>query len=123
MRQEKTFWIAAAVIAGIALASILSVGTMMSGMMGPGMMAGAYGRGMPFTPDGWAWPVMMGAGWLMTLAFWASIGLGLFLIMRAAVGRTAPGSPPDAMEILRRRYAAGEIDEATYEHQRQQLAA
>jgi len=41
-------------------------------------------------------------------------------------GHYCPTPPPihlDALEILRRRYASGEIDDATFQHMRERLGA
>ncbi|HWS84384.1 MAG TPA: SHOCT domain-containing protein [Ktedonobacteraceae bacterium] len=41
-------------------------------------------------------------------------------------GHFCPTPPPihlDALEILRRRYASGEIDDATFQHMRERLGA
>lgn len=118
MTDFKPFWLVLAAVGGVALLSLASIGGMVGGVMGPGMMWGAYDRG----PNGWAWPVMMGAGWLMMVLFWLGIGAGVYLLVRATTGSRSQEAP-DAMEVLRRRYAAGEIDEVTYERQREKLAA
>jgi uncharacterized membrane protein len=124
MSQERGLWSAITAVAAIAILAVVSVGGMMGGMMGPSMTGTPYEHMSSPLSDGWAWPAMMGAGWLMMLAFLAIIGIALFMLLRVAVGRpSTAGQDLDAREILRRRYAAGEIDEATYEHQRQKLAA
>ena len=64
--------------------------------------------------------MMMGmtGGWMV---LWALVGLGLVVV--AVLGSiwlvtnrspAHPGSAPDAEEVLRRRYAAGEIDREEY---------
>lgn len=112
-----------ATVGGVVLLVLVLVGAMMGSMMGPGMMWG-YARGAPFVADGWLGPFLMGSGWLMMLAFWAAIGVSLVLVVRAVAERSGqPQDAPDAREILRRRYAAGEIDEATYDHQCEKLVA
>jgi putative membrane protein len=64
------------------------------------------------------WGLGMGFGWLAMLAFWGILIAGLVLLVRWASGAmphggsTAAESPRD---ILKRRYAAGEIDQPTYE--------
>ena len=74
-----------------------------------------------------------GAGWLYWMAgvaiivlFWglviAAIVLGIRWLIRAdRRGRAEGPATPDALEILRQRYARGEIDEAEYERRRQVL--
>jgi uncharacterized membrane protein len=52
----------------------------------------------------------------------------IVLLVRGAAGQSTTSAETQAQiaqpdEILRRRYAAGEIDEETYEHMREKLAA
>jgi putative membrane protein len=99
--------------------------TLGSTMLGVGMHPG--GR-MPFGAGGWtgAWAALMGVGVLIRLAFWGAVIAGVVLLMRA-VGRSRPRpiQPPadqdSALEILRRRYAAGEINEVQYAEMRRFL--
>lgn len=67
---------------------------------------------------------------LLIMALNAAVWIGLIGILIWAVSRlftqrgTSTGqlqSGPSAMEILRQRYARGEIDEATFERMRQRL--
>ena len=123
MSQVKSLWLILAAVAGVAFLTLVSAGAMMGGTTGPGMMGGAYGSA---ASNGWVWPMMAGGGWLMMLIFWLVIGAGLVLLIRGITNQSSRSKvedSPDALEILRRRYAAGEIDEATYEHQREKLAA
>jgi putative membrane protein len=82
------------------------------------MMDGAWG-------SGW-----MGGGWmgfgggLLMLLFWVLAAVGLVALMRwlASPGDAGdPGTGPSALELLRRRYASGEIDQATYREMKQEL--
>ncbi|MBG0824876.1 SHOCT domain-containing protein [Planomonospora sp. ID91781] len=50
---------------------------------------------------------------LLVVAVIAAVVLGLALVARASRTRRGP-APDDPREILRRRYAAGEIDEDEY---------
>lgn len=74
---------------------------------------------------GFGWPGMlwMGLGGLLWLAL---LGLVVWAIVRLAGGRgstSAPPAPPApaAEEILRQRFARGEIDAATYDQMRERL--
>jgi len=63
------------------------------------------------------WPYMGSMGWWMAL--WWVLGIAvLILLVRVAVGWTG-GSPPRSDEtpeqILKRRYAKGEIDREEYQ--------
>ncbi len=74
---------------------------------------------------GWSWPMMlwMGVGalfWLAALALIAWL-LVRWLDRRGASGREQLASEPPAQEILRQRYARGEIDATTYEQMRERL--
>src|SRR4030043_1844314 len=76
------------------------------GMMGPGMMGG-YGWG-------WFMPIIM-------IVFWGLVIWGIVALVR---GVTSPGSSgasnqvDSALEILKRRYARGEITKQEYEERK-----
>ncbi len=97
------------------------------GMMGPGMMWGYGGPGGAPDPGGWHWTMGRLAGLLAALAFWGVLVAGAILLVRwalgpsDAVGSSSAGEQP--LAILRRRYAAGEIDRPTFERMEQELKA
>ncbi len=82
------------------------------GMMGWGGWGyGGYGMGI--------------LGGLFMLAFWGLIIVGLVLVVRWLwdQGRHGSGSAGDApLEILKRRYARGEINKEDYDRMKQDLA-
>ena len=76
---------------------------------------------------GWGGMLWMGLGGLFWLIL---LGLAIWLLVRwitrqQSAGRplppAPPANPPSAMEILRQRYARGEIDEATFARMRANL--
>ena len=76
---------------------------------------------------GYGWPGMlwMGLGgvlWLVALGllFWALVR---WLGRRAPANDLPPYQEPSALEVLRQRYARGEIDAATYDQMRERLQA
>lgn len=93
---------------------------------------------MPFGFDGFG---VLAIFWvLLGLAFWVLVVVGIVLAIRwliradrasrlgpppgVAPGPAAPGAvsrPEDPLEILRQRYARGEIDEEEYERRRTTL--
>jgi putative membrane protein len=64
--------------------------------------------------NGWAW-LAMG---LSMAAFWALVGLAVWIVVRAfSASHSAlptPPTAPAAEETLRRRYAAGELDDEEF---------
>ncbi len=80
------------------------------------MMGGWYGGGM-----GWGAWLGMGLFWLLLL------GLIVWLVVRLLPSNNRPspggGGVDTPEDILDRRFARGEIDEATYTAQRAALAA
>ncbi len=111
-------WLAILVVA-VLLVAIAGSAMMGPGMMGPGMI---WGYGSWGGMGGWG----MALGVLAMLAFWVALIAGVVLLVRWAAGQGA-ASPAtgteDPVAILKRRYAAGEIDQATYERMKDQLAA
>lgn len=88
-------------------------------MMGPGMMWGYGVRGASST--GWAWGLALGLGWLMMAIFWGALIVGGLLLARwafSADGPSAGGNSDAPAEILRHRYAAGELTREQYQEAR-----
>lgn len=95
----------------------------------PLVLLASTGAALADPGEGWGsgfghmkWGVGFGAfGGLMMIAFWGAI---IALIVFAVRGfSTSPGSAgkSDAGEILRERYARGEIDEEEYEGRKAKL--
>ena len=80
--------------------------------MGPGMMGGGWGMG-------WF-------GGIFMIVFWILILVGLVFVIKWLVQATAKEGPSGqsgsrAMEILKERYARGEIDKAQFEDMKRDL--
>ena len=108
------------------LVLVLLIGPVLAGgMMGPGMMGWAYGGPGAPAGSGWAWGLGIGLSTLTMLASWAALIVGVVLLVRWLSNRQATstpgGEPDDPLTILRRRYAGGEIDEATFERMKAEL--
>jgi putative membrane protein len=75
--------------------------------------------------SGWGWGGMMVGGGLLMVAFWVGVIVVIVLLVRGLAGSgTARGgdpSRPTALEILKERFARGEIDKAEYEDRRKTL--
>lgn len=72
--------------------------------------------------NGWAWLAMSAS----MLAFWGLLIWGVVTVIRNSNSATATdavgaGGTRDPEQILRERFARGEIDEAEYEHRREVL--
>lgn len=115
MREgSRGLWVLLGVLVLVALLVPMLGGGM--GMMGrgPGMM---WGNGYSNGP---VWGLWMVLGWLSMVAFWGAVILGVVLLTRLLTGRSAP-SEDSALDILRRRYAAGEITREQFESMRTDL--
>ena len=80
--------------------------------MGPGMMGGGYGMS-------WFWPIIMSA-------FWIAVIVGIIFLIRWLILSTRTGShgtiPGDsALEILKKRYARGEINKDEFEEKKRDM--
>lgn len=73
------------------------------------------------------WGLGMGIGWIFPLLFLGVLIVAAVFAVRWLVeqGRPAPGREPgdSALEILKRRYARGEIDHEEFEAKRRDLVA
>nr|BAL57637.1 hypothetical conserved protein [uncultured Deinococcota bacterium] len=74
----------------------------------------ALAHGMHGYGPSWGWGLM---GWLYPLLFLGLFLLGVYLLVRALSRRE-----DRALEILRERYARGEIDKETFERMKRDLA-
>ena len=73
---------------------------------------GMYGYGM-----GWGWfgPILM-------IVFWGLVILGIVYLVKAIVGRGAASSKEEtAIDILKKRYARGEIDAEEFARRKKDL--
>ncbi len=80
--------------------------------VGPGMMGGGYGIG-------WF-------GGIIMIAFWVAVIVGIILLIRwliIATRNTSNGtsSSDSSLEILKKRYARGEINKAEFEEKKRDL--
>ncbi len=73
--------------------------------------------------SGWGWGGMAFGGIMMVLWVALIIALIVFLFrwISGSSGSPGPDSSPDALEILKQRYARGEIDTAELQERTNQL--
>jgi putative membrane protein len=124
--DDRALKIVVGVLILVVLIGTVLGGTLMGpGMMGRGMMWGYGTPGAPAAAGGWIGGLTMGFGMLLMLAFWVAVILGVVLLLRRASSSTSRASdatrPEHPQDILRRRYAAGEIDQVTYQRMQQEL--
>jgi putative membrane protein len=95
--------------------------------MGPGMMGPGYGYG---PGEGQSYPYqhynMMRGGWgifmlVFMLIFLVLVIAGIVLLVRYLSPHARVKPSDDALEVLKRRYARGEIQKAEFEEKRKDL--
>jgi putative membrane protein len=116
-RTNRTAWIGLGVVLLLGLAALSAMGAGMFGMH-PGL-AGYEGR--PFVGVGpWFWGFGL-IGLVIRVAIWgALIMLGLSFFRRRAAWN-GHRADPSALEVLKHRYAAGEISREQFEEMRRVL--
>jgi len=67
--------------------------------------------------NGWQWG--MGFGWPFMIFFWVLIILGIVYIIKMIAGAAKKDETP--LEILKRRYARGEITKDEYDRMKDDL--
>jgi putative membrane protein len=72
---------------------------------------GMYGYGM-----GWGW-----FGFILMIAFWVLVILGIVYLVKALAGRGASPKEETALDILKKRYARGEIDAEEFARKKRDL--
>lgn len=81
---------------------------------------------MWYGTDGWGWT--WGIGMVHGLLWWVFVILGIVLLLRLLARGTGggaaapPPAPPEtALDIVKKRYARGEIDKVEFEEKRRDL--
>ena len=99
-------------IAGLSALALLVLMLALRPMTMHGMI---WGYGTNYPDGSWGWWGRMALGWLALVVFWLGIVSTAALLMHHGDDWQASVSPTDEpLTIVRRRYAAGEIDRATY---------
>ncbi|HKK02180.1 MAG TPA: SHOCT domain-containing protein [Desulfuromonadales bacterium] len=95
----------------------------MMGWFGNGYGNGFCGFG-PFSGGGFTGGGFAGGGFL-NLIFWLVVIVLVVWLVRSLLTHhnSRPSAAPSAMEVLKRRYAAGEIDKEEYGRMKRELAS
>lgn len=115
MDSTTRWFVLALVVFGLVA---LSGPFMMGGMMGRGMMGAPMGEG------GWHSGMFWGLGGLTMLAFWGLLIVGVVFLFRLFDRKEVPTTTPKSespLDIVRRRYAAGELTRDEYEQMSRDL--
>jgi len=72
-----------------------------------------------FTDYGWI--PMMGVGLLGMIVFWGLLIAGTVFLIRWFIGETVIKREDSALEILRKRYARGEINKQEFDERKRDL--
>lgn len=99
----------------------------MDALTGFGQILVQWQPGYPGYQGPWGWHYnMMGGGWGIIMFFFMLIFIalaiaGIILLVRYLSPHARSKSSEDALEILKRRYARGEIQKAEFEEKRKDL--
>ena len=66
---------------------------------------------------------MMGLGWIFMVLFWGAVAVGAVVAVRWLLGQQPGRREEKLLDILKRRYAAGELSREEYERMRRELDA
>jgi putative membrane protein len=97
----------------------------MAGSLVPGIVAAQdrpYEWGWGMHPMGWMWGAWGIGMMLLMLAFWGLVIVGLVLGIRWLVSQGKESRSDSALEILRQRYARGEINKDEFEAKKRDLS-
>lgn len=72
---------------------------------------------MHWADYGWG----MGYGWLFMIIFWGLVVLGIIYLVQSIVRGSRNEAKESAVEILKKRYARGEITKEEFERMRADL--
>jgi putative membrane protein len=75
-----------------------------------------YGMGPGMRWGGW------GLGWIFMIIFWGLVIVGVIFIVRYLIGATKGANGKEsALDILKKRYARGEIDKEEFEQKKKDI--
>ena len=121
-RTTRGLLVAFGVLLVVALGfSILTGGMMGPGMMGSGMMGSSMMAPGMMSGQGWMRDLGMGLGGLAMLTFWGALIVGVVVFVRVLGTGPARHGHVLPLDVLKRRYAAGEITREEYEQTRREL--
>ena len=69
------------------------------------------------------WMPMMGLGMLFMVLFWVFVIAGVIYLVKWLMGQEIARRPDSSLEILKKRYARGEISKQEFEDMRRDLQA
>lgn len=119
MQRTNSTWVIVAVIVAVVFLVLVfgGVGMMGFGGMWPGMMGG-YGYRYGYGVNLW-WGALMMVFWVLVIA--GIVALVVWAIREKQPSPTGRVRESEALEILKQRYARGEITREEYERMRQDL--
>ncbi len=74
---------------------------------------------MDMMNDGPGW--WMGGMWLLSILFWILVIAGTVLVIKWLMDRGKDGENEAPLDILKKRYARGEIDRETFERMKRDI--
>ena len=69
------------------------------------------------------WMPMMGFGMLFMALFWVALIVGVVLVVKWLMGQGGASREDSALDILKKRYARGEINKQEFEERKRDLQA
>ena len=70
----------------------------------------------------WGNGLGMGFGWVFMILFWALVVLGIVYLIKLILGSTKSEERPEtALDILKKRYARGEISKEEFEEKKKDI--